>query len=250
VVERSWCFTAASACARHRVIPHTGVSLVLSGRHDADGLLRPESLLVFGSTVTHRFFAPTPDDVLVGVRLKPEWCGAVLGTGAADVLDRIVPVEKNRKWRSPFSRLQRAKDRCEARALLESLVRDRLADVRSSPWTITAHRALEYLRGATPDARVWQAARAEGLSERTLRRSVRAATGLSPKTVQRIERFHRTVLAADASEHPSWSGLAYRHGFSDQAHLAREVRVFAGRRPGELHAERRAEVQGRGISHA
>jgi AraC-like DNA-binding protein len=41
-------------------------------------------------------------------------------------------------------------------------------------------------------------------------------------------RFQRVVRAIEPARRPSWAGLAARHGYADQAHLAREFREFAG----------------------
>ncbi len=69
-------------------------------------------------------------------------------------------------------------------------------------------------------------------SERTLRRQVRATTGLGRKQVQQLQRARKayellqrgTPLAAAAVE----------AGFADQAHMTRALRAFAGRTPARI----------------
>jgi AraC-like DNA-binding protein len=65
-----------------------------------------------------------------------------------------------------------------------------------------------------------------GFSERQLRRRSLAACGYGPKTVQRVLRFQRALTLARRSG--SYADVAQLAGYSDQAHLAHEVREFSG----------------------
>ena len=64
------------------------------------------------------------------------------------------------------------------------------------------------------------------LTERSLLRFCREAFGYGPKTLTTVHRFQRALaLAADGTP---FAEAAVRAGYSDQAHLAREVKRFAG----------------------
>ena len=79
-----------------------------------------------------------------------------------------------------------------------------------------------------------------GLSNRHLIEQFRDVVGLTPKTMSRVQRFH-AVMAATEGRRPgevAWAPLAYRFGFSDQAHLVREFRRFSGVTPMEFLARR------------
>lgn len=58
--------------------------------------------------------------------------------------------------------------------------------------------------------------------------------GVSPKRYAQLVRFDRLVARLRSAAEPCWSQLAAELGFADQAHLAREVRRFAGVPPTEL----------------
>lgn len=73
--------------------------------------------------------------------------------------------------------------------------------------------------------RVEHAAAAANVSRQFFSRAVRARTGLPPKVLARIVRV-RAVL--DDATGASAAQLALRHGFADQAHLARDVRDLTG----------------------
>ena len=69
-------------------------------------------------------------------------------------------------------------------------------------------------------------------SRKRLTRTFRDQLGVGPKMAGRILRFQR-LLALDRSfPGASWSDLALRSGYFDQAHLIREFREFTGITPG------------------
>jgi AraC-like DNA-binding protein len=75
---------------------------------------------------------------------------------------------------------------------------------------------------------------AYGVSARTFERRVLSATGLSPATLRRVFRFRRAFRMLDGAEPGSWSRIAVRAGYYDQAHLIRDFRQFAGATPTHL----------------
>lgn len=56
--------------------------------------------------------------------------------------------------------------------------------------------------------------------------------GLSPKMLGRVLRFQHVLKLNDNDGSASWSDLAYKSGYCDQAHLVREFRAFTGITPG------------------
>lgn len=76
------------------------------------------------------------------------------------------------------------------------------------------------------------------LSERTLQRRIQRATGLSPKTIQQIERARAaTLMLRDGM---TIVQVVHDLGYVDQAHLTRSVTRFVGQTPGQVA---RAEEQ-------
>ena len=57
--------------------------------------------------------------------------------------------------------------------------------------------------------------------------------GIAPKRFANLVRFERVMRAARANTALRWAELAMTHGYSDQAHLAREMRRFTGVTPTE-----------------
>jgi AraC-like DNA-binding protein len=85
-------------------------------------------------------------------------------------------------------------------------------------------------------------ARDAGVSERTLERRTRAATGFGPAELRRLVRFRRALRLHDAGV-TNWATVAADAGYSDQPHLVREFRRFAGLTPTAWQAERVGFVQ-------
>jgi AraC-like DNA-binding protein len=88
-------------------------------------------------------------------------------------------------------------------------------------------RAVERLV-ANPNVRVQAVARELGWSERQLGRRVRDAIGTCPCELRRRARFSVACAEAARKAPATWAALAARAGYSDQAHLAREFRAYAG----------------------
>ncbi|MCD2114512.1 helix-turn-helix domain-containing protein [Rhodococcus rhodochrous] len=81
-------------------------------------------------------------------------------------------------------------------------------------------------------AAVTEVAATLGWSDRTLRRRSARAYGYGPKMLSRVLRFRRAVARARAGD--DFARVAADCGYSDQAHLAREVRALSGVTLGEL----------------
>jgi transcriptional regulator GlxA family with amidase domain len=82
--------------------------------------------------------------------------------------------------------------------------------------------------------RIESLAKSIGLSERHLRRRFTASVGHSPKTFQRMMRFRKLMALAQADPNMTLRELSLSAGYSDQAHMTRDVVEFAGVRPSAL----------------
>lgn len=161
---------------------------------------------------TSAFLAETDGDV-VGVRFRPGVAPGFLGIPASELTDSRVLLTD--LW---------AGDRVE-----------QLADeIRTGqPGKVL----LELAEQARPDrfaqavvanvqSDVRNMAEDMGLSERQLRRRCLDRFGYGPKTLHRVLRFGQAMaLAYDGT---AFADIAYQIGYTDQAHLAREVKTLAG----------------------
>lgn len=74
-----------------------------------------------------------------------------------------------------------------------------------------------------------------GLSERQLRRRFVAEVGLTPKVFSRLRRVRRACADLLQNAPSGIAAISYEHGYSDQAHLSREMRTVFGMSPQLLH---------------
>lgn len=167
----------------------------------------------------------------VVARLHLGTAESVLGTSAAAIAERIVPLED--LWtpaeaRRLTERLFETRDTTDAAALVERAIAERLAAARTrrEPKHLALAAAARLSR-----ARVGEVAAALAVSERHLRRVFHEAVGVGPKAFTRLTRFHRALRAARRDGHAGWASIATAAGYYDQAHLIAEFRAIAGAPP-------------------
>ena len=171
----------------------------------------------------------TPRLSYAGLRLQPTGTLGLLQSSplslphqfadAADVFGQAWPqlVERIRTETDPERRL----------ASLLMFARERLRDeVHLQRVRRAALLQQVALRAAAPEDAV-------GLSVRQFERVFAGTFGLTPKLFQRVARVEgllRDALATSATD----AGLALRHGYYDQSHMARDLRMLAGASLGTL----------------
>ena len=164
-----------------------------------------------------------PGQAIAGVRFLPGAGGAALGVPLDELSDRRLPLED--LGLDPGGRLSGDLDTWDALALLTGAA-GRLASA-GGPDRAVQQAALRLL---DPRQRVESLAGDLGLSERQLRRRVRAGVGYGPKTLQRVLRLRRFLRGGG----PDLGRAALDAGYSDQAHLTRECTRLTGLSPAAL----------------
>ena len=157
--------------------------------------------------------APVPEDATftgidfaVGTSLRAVPTPALVDGGIA------LPHTANRTFRLDGMRLE-SPGADDAEALVERLVRAGIV--------VRDPLVAELLRGRSP-----------AVSERTLERRFRAATGLTRGAVRQIERA-RTAAELLAAGEPGGEVVA-KLDYFDEPHLARALRTYVGRTAGQL----------------
>ena len=166
----------------------------------------------------------TPRLRCVGLRLQPAGLAALLGASPA-----ALPAAPTRAgdiwglaWTHGLERLHGAADDDARIGVLFDFVRGWLRrHARNAERTRQAWR----LQGAALD--LAGAGAAMALSRRQFERSFDATFGLRPKLFQRIARLEGVLRAAIPSGRTD-AQLALDHGYYDQSHLGRELRLLAG----------------------
>jgi AraC-like DNA-binding protein len=162
-----------------------------------------------------------------GVRFSPGTAPALLGVPACELRDRRVELGDlwaARRVRRLTARVDAAVDPVTA---LEDVALELAAD--AEPPDPLLGRIVAGLDAGRP---VTVVADELGLGVRQLHRRSLGAFGYGPKTLARVLRLRRALVLARSGV--PFAATAVRAGFADQAHLARDVREFAGMPLGEL----------------
>ncbi len=228
---------AAGDRAREHVLPTGQMHLVfrLSGPalriyRDADDLIGTtiNEPVVGGARsgfYTKEIGAPV---VTVGVQLLPGAAMSLFGVSAEELAGRHTPLSE--LWGSQAGSVleQIAQARSPHRMLLklESLLAARLTGESGM------HPAVTLALADFPQAsRVEEMVRDSGVSHRSFIAMFKQATGLSPKRYARLMRFQALLEPLRQASEASLAALALEAGYSDQAHMTREFREFAGITP-------------------
>jgi AraC-like DNA-binding protein len=234
-VEAHWCRTAREDGRTMRVLPDAS-SYVL---FDLAGEMAGSAYVV--GMLLHPVLVPLRGDVdRVGIKLRPGAANLLFGTPARDVRNRVVQLgDVSARFRPSLLDELSAADDFRARVgVVERWLLGELDRLRPSTLAIHAetNRLLDAVdRGARPrDLRDLT-----GWNERKIQRIFHTRFGASAATIRRLSRFRRSLAVLEAGEHASRASASSHLGYSDQAHMCREFREFAGTDIGSLLAERR-----------
>jgi AraC-like DNA-binding protein len=245
LVHRIWLLRGGAGSERapfQRVMPDGRAELIFNLAdpfecRDGAGVQRQPLALLVGPSRRSMEIRPTGTVDLVGVRFRPEAVSAWLRVGGSELLDRAyaagdLPVPLDR---TVAEQLAEAPDSASRVAILcRNLAR------AWSPGRVD--RRLEVaVDMALADGRVRPAAiaGAVGMSYRQMTRLFQERIGFGPKPLVRLGRFQRTLRALESPRRGPIASVAVREGYFDQAHLARDFRVFAGVSPGRYLREAR-----------
>jgi AraC-like DNA-binding protein len=168
---------------------------------------------------------------ILGARLHPGRAPGLLGLPAIELLNQSVPLRalcgavRNER----FDRVREADAAQQATALGEALLADR---PQFTPYDPAVAHGIRWL-ARNPQGKVEQLGQMLGISPRQLQRRFSAAVGYGPKTFHSVIRFQRLLRIAGQRKR-SLADLAASAGYSDQAHMTREVRRFSNELPTTL----------------
>lgn len=164
-----------------------------------------------------------------GVQLQPGAALALFGVSAAELAGRHTSLSElwGGQADSAWCRIAEAGTPHAQLAALEAVLAARLPRVRGMHPAVASLLA-QFEHGLPIETMV----RDSRYSHRAFIALFRQATGLSPKRYARLLRS-RSLLAALKDGARPLAELALEAGYSDQAHMQREFRVFAGLTPGQ-----------------
>lgn len=169
-----------------------------------------------------------PGEAVLGVRLMPGAAGRLLGVPGGELTDQATDL-------ADLVARARHLNEVDPHAWHSQLISRLIRPTASTrPPDALVQHALRRLGAPQEPASLVALAEALDVSPRTLRRRFQASVGLRPVQYRRHRRLQRLLSDARAHNHSSWTTLAYRHGYADQAHMSREVLHLTGHAPGHL----------------
>jgi AraC-like DNA-binding protein len=184
--------------------------------------------IVHGPQRSYYQSGPKPPGVVAGVAFRPGVAGAILGVPIAELTDRHIPIDAlwGARGDGLRERLLAAGSSRNVFRVLERELTQRLERPRLIHPAIA--QALAVHSNGWAHSRVADIQRKVGCSPRHFIALFRSAVGLTPKHYYRVKRFTAVLrlLAANADE--GLADLAASTGYSDQSHMTREFREFAG----------------------
>ena len=177
-------------------------------------------LLVAGPDTRAHLVTGPPGRTMVGLRFASGVGPSILGVPANELTNQRI--ELKAIW--PAADVRRLEEglasSTEPEAVLEAIATEaRRDDHRGPAIAEIAHQ----LRAGIP---IWRVADSLGISERQIRRRSLEVFGYGPKTLARILRLNGAIDLARSGLR--FVDVAADLGYADQAHLARDVREFAG----------------------
>lgn len=229
VVASVWVQRVAAGAAAypHRAVPNGSVEL----------RCRVGAAVQFAGPLTRpRLESLPPGTTVVGVRFRAGAAAGVLGVRPSELADAVV--DATELWGRGAADLGARVAESgpgEAAGLLEQALFRRMGDA-AGPDPVVAEAVRRMASGCPEDVSALRSSLF--VSERQFRRRCEAATGLAPKTLQRMLRFQgflgRVQFALTRGLSPAAAGLgrlAAEAGYADQSHLARECRRLTGLSP-------------------
>lgn len=228
----------ARARAPERVVPDGCPELIVHlgdcfARRHADRWLAQPRVFLAG-TLTRPWLLRAGRRVLtLGVRFRPGRVTALLPVSMPTATDREARLREivgPGSARALTRALRAARGAAARFAAAEDWLLARLPATAPPPaaGAASAVRRVLEARGAL---RIDALARSLGWTRRRLERAFARELGIRPKLFARIVRLNAVLADLDAAERGSAVDLALAAGYFDQAHLLREFRFLAGRRP-------------------
>jgi AraC-like DNA-binding protein len=168
---------------------------------------------------------------ILGARFHPGRAPGLLGLPAAELLNQSAPLRAlfGAIRNDRFDRVREADAAQQVTALGEALLADRK---QFAPYDPMVAQGIRWM-ARNPQSKVEQLSQVLGISPRQLQRRFSVAVGYGPKTFHSVLRFQRLLRIAGQRKR-SLVDLAVCAGYSDQAHMTREVRRFANEPPTTL----------------
>lgn len=188
---------------------------------------RVASMAIIGPSSRPKHIPVRAGQSFLGARFRPGF-GGCLGVRPETLVDQAIRKDISG---AEFENLASSQGLPDIGRALRDIARQR-ATLSPQPATSTLS-AIAMLHASAGTATVGELANASGVPDRTLRRRMQQAVGLSPKVFAGVLRFQHAMRQLHLPDAASLAEVAADCGYSDQAHLTREFQRYGGFTPGQ-----------------
>lgn len=208
-------------------------------RHHREGTVERQSASLLAGQITSPIVVQPSGTVdLIGIRFRPAGAATLLSLPPRELRDQLADATAVLP-----DLIRDLPDKLHAAATISSRLHtldQHFARLRTS-WQEPDHgvdAALDRIVGSHGRLRIGTVAAQLGMTRRTLERRFEAGVGMGPKLFARITRFQVAFRQIQQSGPGTFSRVAHRCGYYDQAHLVRDFHDFAGTSPARFFAAR------------
>ncbi|THK37133.1 AraC family transcriptional regulator [Ensifer sp. MPMI2T] len=178
-------------------------------------------------------------ETVVGARFRIGSAASWLRTPLDALIGKTIPLDVfwGRAARSLETLMAEATSTAARIVVLRAALQSRLPIVKPPSAEIAACVALLESERMSSVEPIRSLVQETGTSERTLRRRCREHFGYGAKTLDRILRLQRFLVACRASPQSTLAMLALDTGYADQAHLSREAKELTSLTPGDIQKQ-------------
>ena len=233
-VEALWSFHPSSD-GKHLVLPDGRMDLIARYRLTSRDQIEQLQLTIIGPSQCPLWVPVAEGDRFLGIRFRAGWGGVTLNVDPSELRDSSLAGKNvDAVLGTNCVRLRAAKTEDDLRTALLAAACVSAASSHHRKIAGQVVVAIDVLHLTGGRLNLPDLACASGMPERTLRREVTRAVGLSIKSLAAVLRFQRTVrLLANATDASlTLAQAALEGGYSDQAHMTREFQRYGGFTPG------------------
>jgi AraC-like DNA-binding protein len=223
------------------LFPHWKTSIIVRRQWSAPGVLSSVEIGALGPLTTSSVMHLPPLTELVGINLHPEFLPQILDIMPHEIKDTLIDLSHDTQFQKTMAY---AEMRLDLTVIAERLFYDVLRIWEHSKRKVSNNilHAVSEIRLSRGTLKIDEITHKSGISARSLHRHFINTIGVSPKYYSRSERLKNLVLETDKYINPDWSSIAQDFGFSDQAHMTREVSSLVGLSPKKFHHLRKADI--------
>ncbi len=235
-LECLWSVTGLGVREPQRVVPDGCPELIVHlgdvfERRVGARWVRQPRLFLAGTLTRPWLLRPGRRVITLGARFRPGAVTSLFPRSMAGMADREIAIEDLagvEEKRQLQNALRRARSGAARIAALGSWLVARIGPERPEG----ARPAVALVLRTRGAERIAGTAKTLGWTPRRLERAFLHDLGIRPKLFARIVRLNAVLASLDERERGSAIDLALDAGYFDQAHLLRDFRTLAGRKPG------------------